>query len=273
MTPLFSVFSFTKERSRRMAAFIFEPHSHDFEELVIFKNGTIEHMIDFERSRLTAPLITFISKGKIHTVQMLPDADGRYPEGWIIRFKSSFISESRFQLYADYHDYANVTFEKGRAFDRICSLAGMIEEEYGHENPDYAVLRSLLSSLFILIESERKKVRVSPSVERNQSVTFKTFLRILEDNYRRDVSVDFYAEKLNMTSRNLNLICRNILQRSVSEIIETRKLTEAKNLLIHSGKTIAEIGYELGYNEKAYFTKVFKKKAGITPSEFRNEMK
>lgn len=76
-----------------------------------------------------------------------------------------------------------------------------------------------------------------------------------------------------MSARNLNLICRNILQRSVSEIIETRKLTEAKNLLIHSKKTISEIGFELGYNEKAYFTKVFKKKAGVTPSEFRNEMK
>ena len=76
-----------------------------------------------------------------------------------------------------------------------------------------------------------------------------------------------------MSARNLNLICRNILQRSVSEIIETRKLTEAKNLIMHSDKTISEIGFELGYNEKAYFTKVFKKKAGVTPSEFRNEMK
>ena len=64
----------------------------------------------------------------------------------------------------------------------------------------------------------------------------------------------------------------NILQKSVSEIIETRKLTEAKELLMNSEKTIAEIGFELGYNEKSYFSNVFKKKAGVTPSEFRNEM-
>ena len=42
---------------------------------------------------------------------------------------------------------------------------------------------------------------------------------------------------------------------------------------MHSDKTISEIGFDLGYNEKAYFTKVFKKKAGVTPSGFRNEMK
>jgi len=76
-----------------------------------------------------------------------------------------------------------------------------------------------------------------------------------------------------MTSRNLNLICHNILQQSVSEIIETRKLIEAKNLLISSDKTISEISFEIGYNEKSYFTNVFRKKSGQTPSEFREEMK
>ncbi|HBL78673.1 MAG TPA: AraC family transcriptional regulator, partial [Aequorivita sp.] len=45
------------------------------------------------------------------------------------------------------------------------------------------------------------------------------------------------------------------------EIIETRKLTEAKNLLISTDKTIAEIAYELGYNENSYFSNVFKKKS------------
>jgi AraC-like DNA-binding protein len=59
---------------------------------------------------------------------------------------------------------------------------------------------------------------------------------------------------------------------SVSEIIEARKLIEAKNLLISTSKTISEIGFDLGYNEKSYFTTVFKKKSGQTPSEFRDEM-
>ena len=105
-----------------------------------------------------------------------------------------------------------------------------------------------------------------------QNITFKNFLKILEENFRRSEGVEFYAEKLFMSARNLNLICQNILQQSVSEIIETRKLIEAKNLLISTDKTISEIGYELGYNEKSYFTSVFKKKSGQTPSDFRDEM-
>jgi len=76
-----------------------------------------------------------------------------------------------------------------------------------------------------------------------------------------------------MSSRNLNLICQNVLQQNVSEMIETRKLIEAKNLLISAEKSISEIGYELGYSEKAYFTNVFKKKSGQTPTDFREEMR
>ena len=60
---------------------------------------------------------------------------------------------------------------------------------------------------------------------------------------------------------------------SVSEIIETRKLIEAKNLLVNSDNPVSEISFELGYNEKAYFSSVFKKKSGQTPTEFREEMR
>jgi AraC-like DNA-binding protein len=141
-------------------------------------------------------------------------------------------------------------------------------------DPDYGVIRQFLSTVFTVIESERRKLNPPEAInQKTQNITFKNFLKILEENFRRPLGVDFYAEKLFMTSRNLNLICHNILQQSVSEIIETRKLIEAKNLLISTDKTISEICYEIGYNENSYFTNVFRKKSGQTPSEFRDEMK
>ena len=124
-----------------------------------------------------------------------------------------------------------------------------------------------------MIESKRKIAEpVENSLQKTQNITFKNFLKILEENFRRPEGVEFYSGKLFMSARNLNLICRNILQKSVSEIIETRKMIEAKNMLLHTGKTVSEIGYELGYNEKAYFSNVFKKKTGQTPTGFREEM-
>jgi len=121
-----------------------------------------------------------------------------------------------------------------------------------------------------MIETERKRnIPVENALKPSQVDTFNNFLKILEQNFRRDEGVLFYAEKMNMSDRNLNIICKNNFQKSVSEIIETRKLIEAKNLLIHTEKSVSEIGFELGYNEKSYFTRVFRNKLSITPTQFR----
>jgi len=125
-----------------------------------------------------------------------------------------------------------------------------------------------------MIESEKRKVTHQPNGwATTQNTTLLNFLKILEENYQRPEGVEFYAEKLFMSSRNLNLISKNIFNQTISELIETRKLIEAQNQLTHSDKNISEIGFDLGYNEKAYFTNVFKKRTGQTPSEFRQEMK
>src|SRR5690606_17946689 len=159
-------------------------------------------------------------------------------------------------------------------FTRLVTLCQIIYGEMRHENPNLGVVKHLLSALFIMIESERNKVAETISgLENSQNTTLHNFLRILEENYHRPLGVEYYAEKLFMSARNLNLICKNILHQTVSEIIETRKLIEAKNQLTHSDKNISEIGFDLGYNEKAYFTNVFKKRTGQTPTEFREEMK
>jgi AraC-like DNA-binding protein len=88
----------------------------------------------------------------------------------------------------------------------------------------------------------------------------------------RPEGVDYYADKLNMSTRNLNLITQSVFGKSATDIIETRKLIEARSLLLNSGKSVSEIGYELGYNEKSYFTRVFRKRTGVTPTEYREQM-
>jgi AraC family transcriptional regulator, transcriptional activator of pobA len=272
MTEIFRIFSVSPAEAEQIGSSMNEPHHHDYEELIVGVDGQLEHFIDFRTTLFDAPFISFITKGKVHRVRpMIKDEKCLM---WVIGFRSEFIPETTFQLYSYYHDHANLVLKRDACFKRLVVLCEMINEEMKQTNPGYAVIRQLLSTLFTMIEWERRKQQPDETVlQKTQSMTFKNFLAILEENFRRPEGVNFYSEKLFMTSRNLNLICQNILQQSVSEIIETRKLIEAKNLLVSTDKTISEIGYELGYNEKAYFTNVFKKKAGQTPTEFREEMR
>lgn len=272
MNQLFQIFKVGKKEAAKIGASINEPHQHNFEELIIGIHGELEHFIDFKNTTLNAPLVSFVSKGKVHRV--IPKLKNNKCDMWVIRFKSEFIPEITFKLYSNYHNHAMLKLSNNYSFKRLNSICEIIEVEMQQQQPDYGVVSHLLSSLFVMIESERNKsTHNENALASTQNTTLQNFLKILEANYQRQVGVEFYAEKLFMSARNLNLICKNILQQTVTEIIETRKLTEAKNQLINTNKNISEIGFNLGYNEKAYFTNVFKKKTGQTPTEFRVEMK
>lgn len=271
MNQLFSIFRIDTAKANEIAALTDEPHIHDFEELIVGITGELEHFIDFKTYTVQAPLVSFIAKGKAHRI-ITKLQHGNF-DMWVLRFKSEFIAETIFQLYSSFHNNANQVLHTGACFNRLSTICEIIDQEMKQGTPDLSIVRHLLSALFIMIESERKKFTENDnSTNSIQNETFINFLKILEENYRRPQGVEFYAEKLFMSSRNLNQICQKIMNQSVSEIIETRKLTEAKNLLASTSKSISEIGFELGYNEKSYFSNVFKKKSGQTPSEFRDEM-
>jgi AraC-like DNA-binding protein len=245
MNQLFEIFQVDGKEAKRITASPDEPHKHDYEELIIGIEGKLEHFIDFKKTEWEAPLVSFVTKGKIH--RAVPGVIKDKCNMWVLRFKSEFIPETTFQLYSYYHDHATLKIQKGECFNRMVTLCEIISREMQQESPDLAVIRHLLSALFTMIESERKKTEPDENnLNKTQNTTFKNFLAILEENFHRPEGVEFYAEKLFMSARNLNTICQHIVQKSVSEIIETRKLIEAKNQLINTDKTVSEIGFDLG---------------------------
>lgn len=272
MKELFKIFKIDEEEAIKISSSPDKPHKHNYEELIVGMHGQLEHFIDFKTTIIDAPVVSFVTKGKLHRV--IPKLKNGQCEMWVLRFKSEFIPETTFQLYSNYHDHATLYVQNETRFKSIIKICEVINGEMRQENPELNVVSHLLSALILTIESERNKIKTGEGDwASNQNTTIRSFLKILEENYQRPLGVEFYADKLFMSTRNLNLICKNILDQTVTEIIETRRLIEAKNQLTHSDKHISEIGFNLGYNDKAYFTNVFKKRTGKTPSEFREEMK
>lgn len=243
-------------------------HRHDHEELIIITHGNPVHYLDYSKEKLQPPVIVYVAQGKVHN--FVPDADTC---GWVIRFKNELVPQSKFNFYSNFLDQINYPLTDDYCSTTLDSLCEIMLKEYREEPINYQVIKHLLSALLSKLESDsRKDYLDNQSSSRSQIVTFNSFLKILEFNYMRSEGADFYAEKLNMSTRNLNLISQSVFGKSVTEIIETRKLIEARNQLLNSGKSVSEIGYELGYNEKSYFTRVFRKKTGVTPTEYRDQM-
>jgi len=265
MKKLFRIFELTKDLVDDIRTKTYDAHFHDFEELILITEGSLEHYIDFKVEVVEAPAACYISMNKMH--KLIPHEDSR---GWVVNYKPEFIPDSKLSFYSNFFTSTNVSLSTGACLGKFNALCEIIQGEYRQEFADHSTIRHLTEGLLSMVDAERKRSLPIESVTKaTQITTFNNFLKILEENFRRDTGVSFYAEKMNMSERNLNLICKNNFQKSVSEIIETRKLIEAKNLLLHSDKTVSEIGFELGYNEKSYFTRVFHAKMGVTPSHFR----
>ena len=265
MNKPFHIFEITKELVETLKDKSEGAHFHDFEELIIVTEGSLEHFIDFQSEVAKAPFVSYVSLGKMHKIIVHEDL-----RGWVINYQNEFIPDSKLNFYSNFLSTTDIPIAPNGCMQRFTSLCQIINTEYHQENPDLSTISHLTAGLISMIESERKQNSpVEMNIKTTQITAFNNFLKILEQNFRRDEGVSFYAEKMNMSERNLNIICKNNFQKSVSEIIETRKLIEAKNLLIHTDKSVSEIGYELGYNEKSYFTRVFRNKLDVTPSDFR----
>ena len=79
------------------------------------------------------------------------------------------------------------------------------------------------------------------------------------------------AQEVNLTSNYLSDLMKKETGKSTQEHIHYYLIEEAKNRLLSSGgKSVSEIAYELGFDYPQYFSKIFKKKAGITPGEYRS---
>ena len=269
MEKLFRIIEITSEFAEDIALKEYISHFHDFEELIIISQGSLTHYIDFKVEVLKAPFACYISMGKMHRI--VPEKDLR---GWLINYKTEFIPDSKLNFYSNFFTFTNIILSPGPCLNRFIILCQVIHDEYRQEFIDHTTIRHLVNGLISMVDSERKQnIPVENEIKSSQITVFNNFLRILEANFRRNEGVSFYADTMNMSERNLNIICRNNYQKSVSEIIETRKLIEAKRMLLYSDKTVSEIGFELGYNEKSYFTRVFHSRMEITPSRFREMSK
>jgi AraC family transcriptional regulator, transcriptional activator of pobA len=265
MKKLFRIIEITEDLAANIASKEYEPHFHNYEELIIISQGRLTHYIDFTAEVLNAPFACYISMGKMHRVE--PEKDLR---GYIINYKTEFIPDSKLNFYSNFFAFTNIPLSPGEPLGRFINLCQIIQSDYQQELNDLTTIRHLVNGLISMVDAEHKRnIPVDNNIKVTQITAFNIFLRILEENYRRNEGVSFYADKMNMSGRNLNIICRNNFRKSVSEIIETRKLIEAKRMLLYTDKTVSEIGYDLGYNEKSYFTRVFHSRMGMTPTRFR----
>ncbi|CAL2103054.1 AraC-type DNA-binding protein [Tenacibaculum sp. 190130A14a] len=97
--------------------------------------------------------------------------------------------------------------------------------------------------------------------------------KLIEKNYINETSPEFYCNELNISMTTFNRLCKKYFKNSFVTIINLKKIASAKNQLFLTNESIKNIAYGIGFNDPLYFTRVFKKYSGISPKEFRKQLK
>lgn len=91
----------------------------------------------------------------------------------------------------------------------------------------------------------------------------------ISENFQEDLAPSELAKHFNISLRQLQRQFREEADTTPTDFIRKIKLEKAAQLLVMSSKNIAEISYEVGFSDPAYFSRLFKKHFGQTPSEFQ----
>jgi AraC-like DNA-binding protein len=91
----------------------------------------------------------------------------------------------------------------------------------------------------------------------------------VEANYCRLHSPVDYAEKLHTTPKTLGRLVKTHFGKTLTELIRERILNHAKWELLHTLRPVKEIAREVGYDDELYFSRLFRKATGRSPTEFR----
>lgn len=100
---------------------------------------------------------------------------------------------------------------------------------------------------------------------------FRNFSRLVEVHFKEKHGLADYAELLLVTPKTLNKKLSKLQIRNPNDIIKNRIILEAKRLLSFSTMSIKEIAYYLGYDDPAYFNRLFSNKVKATPASFRKQ--
>lgn len=122
-----------------------------------------------------------------------------------------------------------------------------------------------------IIEKNAHSLADEGSATRYESI-IKSFIELLITNYRKEHKVEFYASELHISTHYLTLIVKRITGQSVSDFIFEMLYSESRALLNNSGLSIQEISSILNFSDQSSFGKFFKRKAGVSPAEYRNAL-
>lgn len=197
----------------------------------------------------------------------------------VIQFHANFLCVETFHaevgcsgvLFNDPYGVPVVPLDE-RAKPEVTNLIERIRKEQSESGLAFGEVMLAYLKVLLILAARLKSPKAGvcqPGVNDLRHPMLVQLRDLIEKNYRTLHSPADYAKRLHVTPKTLGRIVREHLGTTPSDLIRNRILIHAKWQLLHTLKPVKEIARELGFSDELYFSRLFKKATGYSPTFFR----
>ena len=240
---------------------------HGLHQILWLRGGPVQALLDETRSTAQGPLAIVIPPAVAHAFRFSPQTDGvvitldarRLAEGddtGLGRAMQTLFSAPRVLAVPDH--------EAGRLQALCTALHAEASRHDGSPVPTW-LARSVVWCLAQLARRDEH----GPPREAGRDALYTRWVVLLEAHYREHWPVSRYADHLGLSTERLNRLVRAETGHAAQALLHERLLREACRRLVHVAAPVSRIGFELGFEDPAYFCRFFKRHAGCSPRTYR----
>lgn len=244
----------------------FTPHRHArLHQVLLLRSGAGEATLDGERHALAAMTVVNVPTGIVHGYSFAPGTDGL-----VITVAAEMLdqslrpSEGLRPLLARAAVLPQAEAMLVHTMDEIAAAFA------GRDYARAQILRALVGLL--LGQIARAAMRGEPGGSSAEAGVLTHFRTLLDENHARHWSVADYARALAISPTHLSRLTRMATGQPASALIQDRLVREARRNLVYTNLSVSQIAYALGFEDPAYFSRVFTRATGLSPRAFRHRL-
>lgn len=243
------------------------PHKHPLMgQITYWFKGEGRYRIEDRTWNFSAPAIGFVPSNVVHGFDV-----GEQSDAIVVSISDDMLRAMAPQVDLSLNVPVLLFGEPGAAaWERIGLLLDMVMEEYrGGAGASERVLAGLIGVVLSLMARLGGNVgfeAASPAVALGLELR-----RAIDRHYRADWPVGRYVETLATTPHLLDKAARTVFGQTVKDMVLERRLLEAKRLLRFTIRPVEDIGREIGFEDPAYFSRFFRRRMGVSPSDWRRQ--
>jgi len=247
-----------------------KPNRDKWHSFIYVNSGNGLLLIDFDEHIALMNKLFFIEKYKYWSWAKIDKL-----EGVMVQFTDAFYNhiytgnpkiKSDQSLIGEFSPFIKIERDHENEWDAIINI--ILRENSAKKQNSKEIICLGLKILIMMYRRNEYSKGITIIADRKKQL-LSEFRKLVNNRFAELRTPKKFALMLNITPNYLNSICKEIYNKTVSEVIQERVILEAKRLLAHSGLSVSEIAYRLGFDDNSYFGRYFKKAVGLPPEKYR----